>query len=345
MPFIPATRQRVRMRTEIHGPSGSGKTATALLIATALARRYGGKIAVIDTQGGQSLDYVDTPFAPDGFEIDIVEDKPTIARLQGAFSAAVAAGRYSVVVIDSFSSPWAGEGGVLSQSSGIDDRDRFQAWDRLKEPLKKFIGTMQKSPVHVICTLRVKTEYVFTKEDDGKGREKTGIHRVGLRPVQDKDISYEFSLQLRMDEYNVMTVERTSCSEFNRLQIQNPNMDTFVPFMEWMDKGRTDTGFDRIVSRKASQEQLREYYLLHERVNKLPEEKVALGFVKNYGIKPEEASEDLIEERLELIRAEWERKKPKPRPALATTASKTAVVADKVPTPTGAVADKTEDTK
>lgn len=291
-----ATRQKVRMRGLISGASGSGKTTTSLLFATALARHYSGKIVVIDTQGGQSLDYVDTEFAPLGFDIEQVSKNITCENIRGIFSKLIACGEYSVVVLDTISSLWDGEGGILSRATG--GADSFSQWNALKAPQKKFITDIQNSPVHFLTTVRVKTAWDLRKVQDDKGREKTQISRMGMEPIQDKNLSYEFSFQARMDEYHSMTVERTSCPELDNKVIQNPGEDTIRPLIEWMEKGVSSSTVGRVVGRKARPEQLREYFDLCRRQG-VTEEKATFNFFNVFGIKPDEASEDMLEERLE----------------------------------------------
>lgn len=302
-----ATRKRVRMRGEIHGPSGSGKTATALMFATALAQHYKGEIAVLDTQGGQSLDYVGTKYAPNGFDVDIINDKSTVERIRGAFAKVVAAGKYAVCIIDSFSSVWAGDGGILDQAAKIDDKDRFKGWGALKGPLKSFMTDIHRSPLHVICTVRVDTDYVFTKETNDKGKEVTVIRRVGTKPVQEKNINYEFSFQARMDEFHVMTVERTSCEAFDRAVIQRPDMETIVPLIEWMEQGVSETALDRVLGRKCSKDQIREYMDLAKRLG-YKEDAVISGFADAFGLRIEDSSEELLGERIEVFQERLEKK-------------------------------------
>ncbi|CAI3960801.1 RecA/RadA recombinase (RecA) (PDB:1B22), partial [Commensalibacter communis] len=52
----PAVRQKINLLFAIAGASGSGKTYSALLLAQGIAGKNG-KIAVIDTEAGRSLQY------------------------------------------------------------------------------------------------------------------------------------------------------------------------------------------------------------------------------------------------------------------------------------------------
>ena len=110
--FRKATRKQVKLRMGLVGPSGSGKTYTALRIAHALAD--GGLVAVIDTERGSACRYADAP-NPDGGRFDFVVadlEKFSPQDYTRAIRAAEDAGA-AVLVIDSISHAWEGEGGVM----------------------------------------------------------------------------------------------------------------------------------------------------------------------------------------------------------------------------------------
>src|SRR5512135_1544389 len=104
--FRPAKRQNVNLLIGLAGGTGSGKTFSAFELATGIA---GGKrFAVIDTEAGRALHYADAfqfdhgdlraPFTPDAYT--------------EAIMAADAAG-YPVIIVDSMSHEWSGDGGIL----------------------------------------------------------------------------------------------------------------------------------------------------------------------------------------------------------------------------------------
>ena len=102
--FQKAERKKARLRLALCGPAGSGKTYSALQIAKGL----GGRIALIDTEHESGSLYADL------CEFDTASLTPpyTPEKYRNAIAAAEAAG-YSVLIIDSFSHAWAGEGGLL----------------------------------------------------------------------------------------------------------------------------------------------------------------------------------------------------------------------------------------
>ncbi len=103
--FRPAVRENVSLLIALAGASGSGKTYSALRLAKGLAPT--GKIAFIDTEARRGLHYADQfefmhadmrpPFRPENF----------LAGIRAAEKAGA-----EVVIIDSFSHEYDGEGGI-----------------------------------------------------------------------------------------------------------------------------------------------------------------------------------------------------------------------------------------
>src|SRR5262245_24721634 len=113
--FRPAVRSEIRLLLALSGGTGSGKTYSAMRLASGLA---GDKnFAVIDTENGRASMYADqfkfdvgelaAPFTPDAYLEAII--------------AAEKAG-YGVILVDSMSHEWAGEGGILDMQEAELDR-------------------------------------------------------------------------------------------------------------------------------------------------------------------------------------------------------------------------------
>ena len=121
--FQKAERKKARLRLALCGPAGSGKTYSALLIAQGL----GGRIALIDTEHESGSLYADL------CEFDTASLTPpyTPEKYKNAIQAAEQAG-YSVLIIDSFSHAWAGEGGLLDMhdkaAAAMRSGNSFTAW-------------------------------------------------------------------------------------------------------------------------------------------------------------------------------------------------------------------------
>src|SRR4051794_16392214 len=110
----PAVRQSRMGTLLLTGPSGAGKTWTALTIAQIL----GTPTIVFDTEARSALDYADV-FS---FEHVAWTAPYDPAELAANVVAAPARG-YDVVIVDSFSHFWSGQGGTLDIADG-----RFTGW-------------------------------------------------------------------------------------------------------------------------------------------------------------------------------------------------------------------------
>ena len=200
--FKPATRENVGLLIGLVGVSGSGKTFTAMRLATGIS---GGKpFAMIDTENRRALHYADTfhfdhtelhaPFRPDAY----IE----------AIKAADAAG-YPVIVVDSMSHSWAGDGGVLdwqeeelTRIAGDDWKKReackMVSWIKPKMAHKKMVQALLQVRAHVILCFRAEPKIEMVRVD-GKTviqakQSLTGLD--GYIPVCDKTLPFELTTSL-----------------------------------------------------------------------------------------------------------------------------------------------------
>jgi hypothetical protein len=181
-----ARRSATKLRLLLTSPSGGGKTFGALLLAKGL----GGKTVVIDTEEGSS-DLYDTLH-----DFDVIDLKPpfTPERYIEAITAAEAAG-YEVIVIDSVTHCWSGKGGCLEL---VDDIAKAQfrgntwsAFSVITPRWRAFVDAILRSPSHVICTGRSKTE---TAQVEDGGRRK--VAKLGMKLEARDGLEYEFTAVL-----------------------------------------------------------------------------------------------------------------------------------------------------
>lgn len=232
--FKKATRSQAKARIALMGTAGSGKTYTALRLAHVLAQ--GGKVAVFDTERGSASKYADDE-NPDGglFTFDVIDDMKDFAPQQymQAIVEAEKAG-YSVLVFDSLSHAWAGPGGVLEFVDARTQAGKSQFSNGWKDgtPLQnQMIERILTAKLHIIATLRTKTEYVV-EVVNGKSQPR----KVGMQPVQRQGLEYEFDVILDMDD-GVATVGKTRCKALKDKRYVNPGKDLGDALVAWLSTG------------------------------------------------------------------------------------------------------------
>lgn len=222
--FRKATKTGSKLRMAICGPSGSGKTYTLLQIATEL----GGKIAMVDTEHGSASKYADL-FDFDVFELDNFDP----AMISQIIRAAHAQG-YASLVIDSLSHFWNGQNGELDQVDKITARmksaNSFAAWREVSPKHNQMLDAMIAAPIHILVSMRVKTEWVLEKDERGK----TAPRKVGLQPVMRDGIEYEFDVCGDMDQENTLIVTKSRCPQLAGGVYRKPGADVAVVLKSWL---------------------------------------------------------------------------------------------------------------
>lgn len=222
MTFVKAERKQTHLKIALTGPSGSGKTYSALQIAKGI----GGRVAVIDTENRSASLYSHLT------DFDIAELEPPflVSKYINTINAAIVA-KYDVLIIDSLSHAWAGEGGILDRKAQMDSRggNSFTNWKSLTPEQEKFISAILQSNIHIICTIRSKQEYSL---DDGESGKKT-VQKHGMAPIQREGMEYEFTtvFDLAMDHSAKASKDRTDM--FDK-RIFKPTPETGQEFMRWL---------------------------------------------------------------------------------------------------------------
>jgi hypothetical protein len=238
--FQKAQRSSSKLRLALTGPAGSGKTYSSLQIAKGL----GGRIAMIDTERGSGslyaniVDYdvlrIDPPFEPRKY-------------IEG-IKAAEEAG-YNVLIIDSLSHAWAGEGGILTihDRTAKAVRNSFDAWREVTPQHNQLVEAILASACHVIVSMRTKTGYEVTTE-----LGKTKVNKVGLAPIQREGLEYEFTVVMDLSiEGHIATAskDRTGIFDGSRL---TPSPAMGEGLLSWLNNSEISTSagqsaeFDRL---------------------------------------------------------------------------------------------------
>ena len=197
--FKPAVRVGVPLLLGLAGGTGAGKTMSALRLATGISD--GKPFAFIDTENGRALHYADK------FKFDHAEMKPPFspASYTEAILAADKAG-YPVIVVDSMSHEWAGDGGVLdmqeaelNRMAGDDWKKReavkMAAWIRPKTEHKHMVTKLLQVRAHLILCFRAE-EKVEMMRVDGKMKIQPKQTMTGLDgwvPISEKNLPFELT--------------------------------------------------------------------------------------------------------------------------------------------------------
>jgi hypothetical protein len=194
-----AEKHSVKLKMAIQGPSGSGKTEGALALATNFAPDA--KILVIDTENDSASLYADRY----NFDTISLTAPYTSDRYKKAMQVAAQNG-YDVLIVDSLTQQWDGEGGILRRK---EEKDRsggnsFTNWASFTPEHTGFMEFIKQLPVHTICTMRTKQAYVLEKNDRGKETPR----KVGLDPIQRDGTEYEYTIV-----FDVNMVHRATTSK------------------------------------------------------------------------------------------------------------------------------------
>ena len=199
--FQKAKREKSKARICLTGASGGGKTLSALFLAYGMTEDWN-KIAVIDSERGRALLYANRSDLGTGefLHCDLEPPYTTDRYIEAMREAEKIVGEDGIIIIDSGSHAWKGEGGVLDYKEQISNqrgKTDFSAWNDAGKVQNRFIDTIMDLNCGVIVTLRSKSEYVQEKDPE---TGKSTVKKLGLAPVQRDDFEYEFMLVMDCDK-------------------------------------------------------------------------------------------------------------------------------------------------
>lgn len=184
--FTRARREGVGLFVGLAGGTGSGKSYSALRLARGIAGSK--RIAAVDTEGRRLSHY-----ATD-FDFDAADMLPPFRpeRFADAAKDAEKAG-YGVLVIDSMSLEWAGEGGVIAwhdELKGDDEKKNMSAWIRPKVAHKSMINSfLQRHIPIVLC---------FRAEEKVKVGPGGRVENQGWTPIGDSRMMFELTTMITL---------------------------------------------------------------------------------------------------------------------------------------------------
>ena len=233
--FRKATRKKAKLRLALAAPSGYGKTYSALLLAAGL----GGKVAMIDTENGSGDLYAEDMKRDHGLEYDIITMHAPYypEKYTAAIKAAEDAG-YDILIIDSLTHAWSGEGGLLDQQGKIADSSRgnsYTAWRTITPKHNALVEAMLGSSLHIIATMRSKVDYVLETDERGKQVPK----KVGLAPIQREGMDYEFTVVLDVDKNHYASPSKDRTSMFDN-QFIKMTPEIGKQLRTWLETGEDE---------------------------------------------------------------------------------------------------------
>jgi hypothetical protein len=289
MAFEEATRKKAKLRLALCGPSGSGKTYSALLIARGLGTGKKGEIAVADTEHGSAELYADlVPYSVQQIHPPYTPDKYT-----KAIKEAEAAG-FKVLILDSLTHAWAGEGGFLDQ---VDKRkaaggNQFAPWREVTPQHNRLIDTILGSSLHIIVTMRSKTVYEVTKNSKGKAVPV----KVGTAPIMREGVDYEFTVVFDMAiDRHIASTSKDRTSLFDG-DFFTPEQATGKKLLKWLNSGATPAPIP-----SKEEEDSKEFDALLKDMKKAKTTKA----LQSWAAKNKDAMDKLTEESREGLRAAY----------------------------------------
>lgn len=189
-----AQRAGARLVIGLAGVSGSGKTYSALQLAYGLANGNAKKVGLLDTENRRGSLYSDV----------LTNKKGEVQRfLIGDLYAPFSPQRYvdailefqkagvEVLVIDSGSHEWEGEGGC--EDIAHDGNPKNPRWNEAKRQHKRFMNTLLQCDMHIIVCLRAREKVKLVKVSG-----KTEYEPQGVLPVCEKNFMFEMTASLLM---------------------------------------------------------------------------------------------------------------------------------------------------
>ena len=223
-----AERKQVKLRLNISSPSGFGKTYGALQIAYGLTSSWE-TICIVDTENRSASLYshlgnfntipLGPPFTPERYiqAIKICED----AGME-------------VIIIDSVSHVWNGEGGLLDYQNSLGGR--YQDWAKATPLYQKWLNTILQSKCHIITTTRKKQAYNLVTDNN-----KTKVEKAGLEDEIRNGYDYEMTLALEIINDKHMT---RASKDRTQLFADRPEFhitaNTGLQIRDWCNQGKPD---------------------------------------------------------------------------------------------------------
>ncbi len=218
-------RSKAKIKMALQAPSGAGKSYSALLLAQGLTNGNLSKVAVIDTEAGSSNLYAHIG----SYNVLNLESPHSPERYIEAIDLCIKSGM-EVIILDSISHCW---DFLLDYHASLTGNS-FTNWNKITPRQKAFVEKILQSDVHIICTMRVKQDYVLSEKNGKMVPEK-----VGLKAIQRDEISYEFTIVFDIDYKHFATASKDRTNLFEGKPQFVINSNTGKKILDWCNSNMT----------------------------------------------------------------------------------------------------------
>jgi hypothetical protein len=130
-----------------------------------------------------------------------------------------------------------GKGGALEQVDKAAKRSQsgnsFAAWREVTPQHNALVDAMVGAKLHVIVTMRSKSEWVI--EENDKGRKVP--RKIGLAAVQRDGLEFEFDVAGEMNLENDLIISKTRCPKLSGGIYNKPGAELAGIIREWLGVG------------------------------------------------------------------------------------------------------------
>jgi hypothetical protein len=179
-----AKRAGAKVILGIAGQSGTGKTLTALYIARGMVDRPS-EIGFLDTENKRGSLYSDELDGP--FLIGDLYPPFSPERYSQAIKEFQASG-VKVLVIDSITHEWEGEGGCIDIAENTNSK--IANWKKAKAEHKKFMNVLLQADMDIICCVRAREVMDFRNPKEPVS--------LGIQPICEKNFMFEMTASIMM---------------------------------------------------------------------------------------------------------------------------------------------------
>ena len=195
-----------------------------------------GSIVLADSENGSGSLYVGTQVGPTRIgEYNVIDLAPPFtAQLYMDAIHMAENHNMEVIIVDSLSHVWQGEGGLLDEQGKIAARtnNSYTSWRTISPQYNQLVDTILQSKCHVITDVRAKMDYQQIKGDNGK----TKVQAIGMGMVLRDGYEYETTVNFMLDADHVANATKDRTGLFDgQFFVITP--ETGARLYQWLSEG------------------------------------------------------------------------------------------------------------